>query len=138
MQAAFRRDIEAAADPEARRKELEARFIQMASLLRQPGIASPMEIIDPCDTRPAIVDYVRTQARPGVFVEKEVMTFGMTVPRDVLDEFIAQVLAPMFGSPRFLPEEVDHAEDPQNEIHSAKATVHAKPAAVGALESEQQ
>ena len=31
----------------------------MASVLRQPGIATPMEIIDPVDTRPAIVDYIR-------------------------------------------------------------------------------
>lgn len=59
VQAAFRREIEAAPDPAARRKELEDRFIQMASLLRQPGIASPMEIIDPRNTRPAIIDYIR-------------------------------------------------------------------------------
>lgn len=31
----------------------------MASLLRQPGIAAPMEIIDPRDTRPAVIDYIR-------------------------------------------------------------------------------
>ena len=59
VMAAYRRDIEAAGDPEARRRELEERFIRMASVLRQPGIATPMEIIDPVDTRPAIVDYIR-------------------------------------------------------------------------------
>ena len=59
VQAAFRRDIEASPDPDARRKELEDRFIRMASLLRQPGIAAPMEIIDPRDTRPAVIDYIR-------------------------------------------------------------------------------
>lgn len=59
VMAAYRRDIEAAPDPEARRKELEERFIRMASVLRQPGLAAPMEIIDPRDTRPAIIDYIR-------------------------------------------------------------------------------
>lgn len=57
--AAYRRDIEAADDPDERRRELEERFIRMASVLRQPGIASPMEIIDPRDTRPAVIDYIR-------------------------------------------------------------------------------
>ena len=59
VMAAYRRDIAASPDPDARRKELEDRFIRMASVLRQPGIVAPMEIIDPIDTRPAIVDYVR-------------------------------------------------------------------------------
>jgi acetyl-CoA carboxylase carboxyltransferase component len=59
VMAAFRREIEAAPDPEAKQKELEERFIRMASVLRQPGIASPMEIIDPRNTRPAIIDYIR-------------------------------------------------------------------------------
>ncbi|HJN49872.1 MAG: carboxyl transferase domain-containing protein [Pseudomonadales bacterium] len=59
VQAAYRRDIEAAADPEAKRKELEERYIRMASVLRQPGLATPMEIIDPRDSRPAIIDYIR-------------------------------------------------------------------------------
>ena len=57
--AAYRRDIEAAADPDARRQELEERYIRMASVLRQPGLATPMEIIDPRDSRPAIIDYIR-------------------------------------------------------------------------------
>ena len=59
VMAAYRREIEAAPDPEARRKELEERFIRMASVLRQPGLAAPMEIIDPRDTRPAVIDYIR-------------------------------------------------------------------------------
>jgi acetyl-CoA carboxylase carboxyltransferase component len=59
VQAAYRREIEAAPDPAARRRELEERFIRMASILRQPGIASPLEIIDPRDTRPAVIDYIR-------------------------------------------------------------------------------
>jgi acetyl-CoA carboxylase carboxyltransferase component len=59
VQAAFRREIEASPDPEGTRKRLEERFIRLASVLRQPGLAAPMEIIDPRDTRPAIIDYVR-------------------------------------------------------------------------------
>ncbi|HEX9641089.1 MAG TPA: pitrilysin family protein [Candidatus Krumholzibacteria bacterium] len=47
-----------------------------------------------------------SDARPGVFVEKEAMTFSMTVPRDVLDEFITKVFQPMFNAPQFDGEEV--------------------------------
>jgi acetyl-CoA carboxylase carboxyltransferase component len=59
VMAAYRREIEAAPDPVARRLELEDRYLRMASILRQPGIAHPLEIIDPRDTRPAVVDYLR-------------------------------------------------------------------------------
>jgi acetyl-CoA carboxylase carboxyltransferase component len=59
VMAAYRREIEAAPDPTARRLEIEDRFQRMASVLRQPGLARPLEIIDPRDTRPAIVDYIR-------------------------------------------------------------------------------
>jgi acetyl-CoA carboxylase carboxyltransferase component len=59
VQAAFRREIEAAPDPAAKRQEIEGRFIRAASVLRQPGQAAPMEIIDPRDTRRAIIDYIR-------------------------------------------------------------------------------
>ena len=59
VQAAFRREIEAAEDPIALRDQIEERFIRAASVLRQPGLATPLEVIDPRDTRPAIVDYIR-------------------------------------------------------------------------------
>ena len=59
VMAAYRREIEAAPDPVARRLEIEERFQRMASILRQPGLARPQEIIDPRDTRPAIVDFIR-------------------------------------------------------------------------------
>ena len=59
VMAAFKREILAAPDPDLRRKELEDRYIKMASVLRQPGQAAPMEILDPRDTRPAIIDYIR-------------------------------------------------------------------------------
>lgn len=59
VMAAFKREILAAPDPDAKRKELEDRYIKMASVLRQPGQAAPLEVIDPRDTRPAIIDYIR-------------------------------------------------------------------------------
>ena len=59
VQAAFRREIEAAEDPIALRNQIEERFIKAASVLRQPGLATPLEVIDPRDTRPAIIDYLR-------------------------------------------------------------------------------
>jgi acetyl-CoA carboxylase carboxyltransferase component len=59
VQAAFRREIETSPDPEAKRKEIEERFIRLASVLKQPGLAAPMEIVDPRDTRPLVIDYVR-------------------------------------------------------------------------------
>ena len=37
-----------------------------------------------------------------------------------------------------LPEEVERVKDRLNDIHSAKATVDAKPPAVGSLESDPQ
>lgn len=59
VMAAYRREIEAAPDPEAKRLEIEERFQRMASVMRQPALARPQEVIDPRDTRPAIVDFVR-------------------------------------------------------------------------------
>ena len=59
VMAAYRREIEAAPDPEAKRLEIEERFQRMASVLRQPALARPQEVIDPRDTRPAIVDFIR-------------------------------------------------------------------------------
>ena len=59
VMAAYRREIEAAPDPVAKRLAIEDRFQRMASVMRQPGLARPLEIIDPRDTRPAIVDYIR-------------------------------------------------------------------------------
>jgi len=59
VMAAYRREIEAAPDPVAKRLEIEDRFQRMASVLRQPALARPLEVIDPRDTRPAIVDFIR-------------------------------------------------------------------------------
>jgi zinc protease len=45
-------------------------------------------------------------ARPEVLLGKESTTFSMTVPREVLDAFVAQIFAPMFTQPHFAADEV--------------------------------
>ncbi len=59
VQAAYRRDIEAADDPDARRRELEAMLEQYRSPLRTAEAFGIEEVIDPRDTRPLLVDWVR-------------------------------------------------------------------------------
>jgi acetyl-CoA carboxylase carboxyltransferase component len=57
VEAAFRRSL--ASDPagDKRRQELEDRLNRMAMVMRQPRLVD--EIIDPVDTRPLLVDFVR-------------------------------------------------------------------------------
>lgn len=57
VMAAYRRQIEASPDPEATRIQLEDRLNAMASVMRRPQLAD--EIIDPRDTRPVLVEFVR-------------------------------------------------------------------------------
>ena len=45
-------------------------------------------------------------ARPEVMLDKETTTFSMTVPREVLDQFVEQIFAPMFTRPLFAADEV--------------------------------
>jgi acetyl-CoA carboxylase carboxyltransferase component len=59
VQAAYRRDIEAAEDPVARRAELEAMLEQYRSPFRAAEAFGIEEIIDPRDTRPLLCDWVR-------------------------------------------------------------------------------
>jgi acetyl-CoA carboxylase carboxyltransferase component len=70
--AAYRREIEGAPDPEARRQEIEARLEALASPFRSAEAFAVEEIIDPRDTRPLLVEFVRdaqailrTQLGPG-------------------------------------------------------------------------
>jgi len=70
--AAFRRVIEAAPDPEAKRLELEQRFQTLASPFRTAE-AIGLDIIDPRDTRTLLCDFVemaqgviKTQLGQGV------------------------------------------------------------------------
>lgn len=59
VQAAYRRDIEAAADPDARRRELEDMLEQYRSPFRTAEAFGIEEIIDPRDTRPLLCDWVQ-------------------------------------------------------------------------------
>lgn len=56
--AAYRREIEAAPDPEAKRREIEARLMAIASPFRTAE-ATGQDIIDPRDTRAKLVDFVQ-------------------------------------------------------------------------------
>jgi acetyl-CoA carboxylase carboxyltransferase component len=58
VQAAYKRDIEAAADPDARRRELEGMLEQYRSPLRTAEAFGIEEVIDPRDTRPLLCDWV--------------------------------------------------------------------------------
>lgn len=69
--AAFRRVIEAAEDPEAKRLEIESQFQQISSPFRTAE-ATGLDLIDPRDTRAIVCDFVemaqgviKTQLGPG-------------------------------------------------------------------------
>ncbi|MDQ1423227.1 MAG: hypothetical protein QOD72_725 [Acidimicrobiaceae bacterium] len=55
--AAYRREIEAAPDPDAKKREIENRLEQLASPFRTAE-ATGQDIIDPRDTRPLLADFV--------------------------------------------------------------------------------
>ena len=57
VQAAYRRDIEASPDPEARRRELEGKLDALRSPFRTAEAFGIEEIIDPRDTRPLLCDW---------------------------------------------------------------------------------
>ena len=58
VQAAYKRDIESAPDPDARRRELEDMMEVYRSPLRTAEAFGIEEIIDPRDTRPLLCDWV--------------------------------------------------------------------------------
>ena len=58
--AAYRREIEAAPDPEAKRKEIEARLNAIGSPFRTAEAFGIEDIIDPRDTRPLLCDFIET------------------------------------------------------------------------------
>jgi acetyl-CoA carboxylase carboxyltransferase component len=60
--AAYRREIEAASDPDAKRREIEARLQALASPFRTAE-ATGQDIIDPRDTRRLLVEFVRDAQR---------------------------------------------------------------------------
>lgn len=61
VMAAYKRDIEADADPDRRRREIEAMLDKVRSPFRTAEMFGIEEIIDPCDTRALLCDWV-TQA----------------------------------------------------------------------------
>ncbi|OGO04122.1 MAG: hypothetical protein A2Y60_04240 [Chloroflexi bacterium RBG_13_54_9] len=70
-EAAYRREIEAAPDPEAKREEIQRRLQAIASPFRTAEAGNIEEIIDPRDTRPILCDFIemaqgilRTQLGP--------------------------------------------------------------------------
>jgi len=60
VMAAYRRDIEASPDPEARRREIEAMLNELRSPFRTAEAFGVEEIIDPRDTRPLLCEWVET------------------------------------------------------------------------------
>ncbi|MEE3289453.1 MAG: carboxyl transferase domain-containing protein [Pseudomonadota bacterium] len=58
VQAAYRRDIEAAEDPNERRRELEGMLEQFRSPLRTAEAFGIEEVVDPRETRPILCDWV--------------------------------------------------------------------------------
>ena len=57
LEAAYRRELEAADDPAALREEIAARLEAVPSPFRPPERFSVEEIIDPRDTRPILCDW---------------------------------------------------------------------------------
>ena len=55
---AYKREIEGAEDPEAKRQEIEARLQAISSPFRNAHAFGIEEIIDPRDTRPLLVDFI--------------------------------------------------------------------------------
>jgi acetyl-CoA carboxylase carboxyltransferase component len=56
--AAYRREIESAPDPEAKRKEIEQRLQAISSPFRTAEAFNIEDIIDPRDSRPLLCDFV--------------------------------------------------------------------------------
>ncbi len=62
VEAAYRRQIEAAPDPDALRRELEEKLVSLRSPLLTAEAFGVEEIIDPRETRPLLVDWARRAA----------------------------------------------------------------------------
>jgi acetyl-CoA carboxylase carboxyltransferase component len=62
LEAAYKAEIEAAPDPEAKRAEIEARIRRFASPLRSAEKYDVEEIIDPRDTRPLLCEFAELAA----------------------------------------------------------------------------
>ena len=58
--AAYRREIDTAVDPEAKREEIEIRLKAIASPFRTAEAFNIEDIIDPRETRPILCDFIET------------------------------------------------------------------------------
>jgi acetyl-CoA carboxylase carboxyltransferase component len=76
VEAAYRREIEAAPDPDALRAELEARLASLRSPILTAEAFGIEEIIDPRDTRPLLADWAR-RAYEIVCTERGPKTRGL-------------------------------------------------------------
>ena len=65
IEAAYRRELEAAEDPAALRAEIEERLNAVRSPFRTAERFGVEEIIDPRDTRPILCDWAAARARAG-------------------------------------------------------------------------
>ncbi len=74
--AAYRREIEAADDPEARRAEIEARLLDLQSPMRTAHAFDIEDIIDPRDTRPILAEFV--EDAQGVLATQLGVTAGLS------------------------------------------------------------
>jgi acetyl-CoA carboxylase carboxyltransferase component len=63
VEAAYRRQLEAAPDPDALRRELEAELAGLRSPFLTAEAFGVEEIIDPRDTRPLLVEWARRAAQ---------------------------------------------------------------------------
>ena len=63
VMAAYRRDIEAAEDPEAFRADLERRMVQLRSPFRTAEAFNAEDIIDPRQTRPILCEWLSLASR---------------------------------------------------------------------------
>lgn len=72
VQAAYRREIESAPDPDARRREIEERLNEVRSPFRTAEAFAIEEIIDPRDTRSILCEWVEMayQLLPSLLVSK--------------------------------------------------------------------
>ena len=60
---AYKREIEAADNPDAKRAEIEARLQAISSPFRNAHAFGVEDMIDPRDTRPLLVDFVEDALR---------------------------------------------------------------------------
>jgi len=91
-----------AMDPEG----LEGLAYLTGRLLIDGGFGDPRQPV----TKDRLAEITRpwgSGALPQVVVSKETTTFSMTVPREVLDRYVREVLAPMFRRPLFAERELE-------------------------------